>query len=336
MSRKQETPGTLGDDDLRLIHALQIAPRASWTDLGRVLGLDPVTVSRRWKKLHDAGLAWVAAYPTDQRIAIIEIDCPPGRSLEIAQIMARDPHTMTIDLTTGGRDIVATVNAVDEEALADYVFTGMTALHDVRSMRTHILSDVVRDARGWELRSLSSDETAQLGEVARLRPIVRKAAVTADEQQATLGALIADGRAGPGEVAKRTGMPVDRARAALYELLASNRVTVRTEVARAYSGRPAYAWFFISTTARSVDNAIAKLSTLQDLRLLARSLGPYTIVMAMWLRSLQDIHHVETVIERTVPELRIEDRSLVLRTPKHVGWMLSDDGRNTGVRQWIG
>ena len=38
----------LKDDDLRLLNALQIRPRASWSELSRAIGSDPVTLTRRW------------------------------------------------------------------------------------------------------------------------------------------------------------------------------------------------------------------------------------------------------------------------------------------------
>ncbi|XGU19992.1 AsnC family protein [Rhodococcus sp. 3Y1] len=52
----------LKDDDLRLLNALQIRPRASWSELSRAIGSDPVTLTRRWERLHSQGIAWIAAY----------------------------------------------------------------------------------------------------------------------------------------------------------------------------------------------------------------------------------------------------------------------------------
>lgn len=39
--------GTVSELDLKLIHALQINPRASWAQVGALLGVDPSTVARR-------------------------------------------------------------------------------------------------------------------------------------------------------------------------------------------------------------------------------------------------------------------------------------------------
>ncbi|MDH6576360.1 NAD kinase [Kitasatospora sp. MAP5-34] len=47
--------------DLALVNALQLQPRAPWSLLGQTLGISPVTAARRWRRLSEAGIAWVTA-----------------------------------------------------------------------------------------------------------------------------------------------------------------------------------------------------------------------------------------------------------------------------------
>ncbi|MFI9029549.1 AsnC family protein [Streptomyces sp. NPDC053560] len=61
LMREDATP--LSEDDLALIHALQLRPRASWTELGRALGVDPVTVARRLNRHGQRGMAWGGLSP---------------------------------------------------------------------------------------------------------------------------------------------------------------------------------------------------------------------------------------------------------------------------------
>jgi AsnC-type helix-turn-helix domain len=54
----QHSP-TLDETDLAIVHALQFSPQASWTLVGSVLEISPVTASRRWERLaehHDVPL----------------------------------------------------------------------------------------------------------------------------------------------------------------------------------------------------------------------------------------------------------------------------------------
>ncbi|GAA3353999.1 hypothetical protein GCM10017744_009850 [Streptomyces antimycoticus] len=62
----------LDELDRGLVHALQIHPRAPWTLVGDVLAVNPVTAARRWRRLQEAGLAWVTAYPqlSDSRVVV--------------------------------------------------------------------------------------------------------------------------------------------------------------------------------------------------------------------------------------------------------------------------
>ena len=75
----------LHEEDISLIHALQLSPRASWRELADALGEGSVTLAKRWARLRAEGLSWVMAYPAvdgvhGNRLAIIELASGPGRA----------------------------------------------------------------------------------------------------------------------------------------------------------------------------------------------------------------------------------------------------------------
>ena len=93
---------TLDEDDFSLIHALQIRPRASWTDLAAALGTSPATLSRRWERLRADGSAWVMGHPRVRgeygtSLAVAEISCVSGRAGTLAQELAAWPMIITIE-----------------------------------------------------------------------------------------------------------------------------------------------------------------------------------------------------------------------------------------------
>ncbi|WP_338698562.1 AsnC family protein [Streptomyces sp. Q6] len=53
----------VSEADLTLIHALQIAPRASWAQLAATLGPSAETLARRWSRLTARGHAWAGVLP---------------------------------------------------------------------------------------------------------------------------------------------------------------------------------------------------------------------------------------------------------------------------------
>ncbi len=52
----------LSEEDLALIHALQIAPRLSWADAAEILGVHATTLAARWERLRSGGAAWITAH----------------------------------------------------------------------------------------------------------------------------------------------------------------------------------------------------------------------------------------------------------------------------------
>src|SRR5690606_4785018 len=61
--RRMSALEVLPEVDLAIVHALQVAPRASWQRIGAVIGLDPATAARRWARLEEQRVAWLTIWP---------------------------------------------------------------------------------------------------------------------------------------------------------------------------------------------------------------------------------------------------------------------------------
>lgn len=84
----------LDEQDLALLHALQIAPRLSWADAARVLGPTPATLAGRWERLRSQGMAWVTVHVGRLRnvtVAFVELDVAPTGRGEVIDVLCRDP-----------------------------------------------------------------------------------------------------------------------------------------------------------------------------------------------------------------------------------------------------
>lgn len=147
----------LSELDLALVNALQINPRAPWSELAKPLGVDAATVARRWERLRAAGHAWVTAYPRDEAgmASIIEVDCAPGQDTAVAAALSADPQAVTVEHTSGGRDLLVTVLATDFAALSRYVVDRLGDVPGVTSTRAHPATRVYTEGSRWRLRSLS-------------------------------------------------------------------------------------------------------------------------------------------------------------------------------------
>ncbi|MDH6522537.1 DNA-binding Lrp family transcriptional regulator [Streptomyces sp. SAI-135] len=318
----------LDELDQRIVHALQIDPRASWTRIGTVLGIDPVTAARRWERLRGDGVAWTCAYTSaaarQQELAIVEID-GAGQPLLIAEQLLDDPQCITIDITSGGRDLLLTVIAPDLHSLTNYLLERLGGLAHVRGIRTHLVSEIIGEGSNWRLNVLTDAEQA------RLRPITRTTIEVTrpftSHESAVLSALVSDARAATTSIADQTGLSPRRVRDLVRELLQTGRVTLRAEVQAAAIGRPIYAWFFLRVPAATAATISPRLNSLRDIRGTFRIAGPNNVIIALWLRDLTEVGRLEAAIESHLPDVEVVDRSVVLRCAKRIGVIFDQEGR---------
>ncbi len=323
----------LDDLDQRLIHAVQVSPRATWTALAPVVGADPVTLSRRWRRLIESGVVYVTSYGdgvgVGGMLVLIEIDCSPGETLAVAAELAQDREAATIDLTAGGRDILLTVGFTDAAALADWTLERIRGIAGIRAMRTHLVSESVRDARDWRLRALTAAEVSRLEALDTPAPAI-PVRLNAEQRRRLRAELAKDGRIGSTQLAKRVGVAPRRVRDAISQMRSSGRLAIRVDIARDQTPWPIYAWYFLRVPAAMVERIGSQLGRMDEVRLVVNTVGEYNVIMAVWLRTLQDVSRLEAMIEERLPGASIADRSVVLRTVKHLGHILDRDGRSTG------
>ncbi|MCX4458235.1 Lrp/AsnC family transcriptional regulator [Streptomyces sp. NBC_01340] len=327
----------LDELDRAVVHALQIHPRAPWTLVGEVLGVNPVTAARRWHRLEEAGLAWVTAYPrlSNSRIvvsAVVEVDAEPGVAEDVAQALAADPAVANIKLTAGGRDLVAAVQARSLDELARTTTLLFQRTPGVRATRTHVSTGVPTEGSRWRLRSLDEAQSARIE--AAVSPPGRSAPAAEarwDDLDARLLELLSvDGRMSLRDLSEATETSLTTVRRKLQSLLAS-RLSLRCDLARPLSGWPLSAVYFASVPGQYVEETSQVLSGVREVRSCAIIAGPHNLVIDVWLRDLRDVHGFEAHLSRKLPRLTVSDRSVVLRTVKHMGRLLDHDGRCIGV-----
>ncbi|MBA8991464.1 DNA-binding Lrp family transcriptional regulator [Curtobacterium pusillum] len=317
---------SLSVEERRLLHALQIQPRAPWSAIAAALGSDAVTVARRWTRLQERGVAWIAVYRAAPSVttALVEVQCPPSETMRIVEELTHDPEVLTIDVTTGGRDLLLTLVCDSRDALARYVLERMGTLPEIRALRTHIATATLADARKWRLRELDSTETAALEPSA---PPARLPSVPPEVAARIRDVLARDPRITITGLAAELGTTPPRASAMLASVLASGEVVLRTEIARPLSGWPVYAWYFLDVDPLQRTAAVQRLTRLGESRLVASIVGGYDIALAVWLRSIDDVARIETFFAEHVPGVSVADRSVVLRTPYHLQKRIDAQGR---------
>lgn len=244
------TEVTVDELDLALVNALQLRPRAPWSLLGQTLGISPVTAARRWRRLSEAGIAWVTAYglphPEDRGcVAYLDLDCAPDRIGRIADELAEDPHVMSIEHFSQGCDLVVTAAFTDLAAVSRYTAERLGRLPGVDAVRVHLATGFYAEGIRWRLDSLDPAQRVELHDdhlAGNGKPFAARAEVR-EEDRELLIRLGVDGRLDQAGLAAATGLSPSTLRRRLDRLAASDAIRFRCEIAARDAGRPVLATF---------------------------------------------------------------------------------------------
>ncbi|GAB2726912.1 AsnC family transcriptional regulator [Kitasatospora kifunensis] len=325
---------TVDELDLALVNAMQLRPRAPWSLLGQTLGISPVTAARRWRRLSQAGIAWVTAYglphPEDRGcVAYLDLDCAPDRLWQIADELAEDPHVMSVEHFSQGCSLVVTAAFTDLAMVSRYTTERLGRLPGVTAVRAHLATGFYAEGIRWRLDSLDpaqrvelhDDHSAANGPPSRVRAEVR------EEDRELLIRLGVDGRLDQAELAAATGLSPSTLRRRLDRLAASDAIRFRCEIAARDAGRPVLATFRADLPPDRLDEVGPQLARLPEIRLCVAVTGAHNLILSVWLRSLADVQRLEASLARRFPDLRVAERRVSLRTVKRMGRILDADGR---------
>ncbi|WP_338702723.1 Lrp/AsnC family transcriptional regulator [Streptomyces sp. Q6] len=333
----QEFGGALDDLDQALVHALQIAPRAGWARIGAAIGVDPVTVARRWSRLTEAGAAWVGCHPAPALaesgqgcLAFVEVDCANGRLSAVAHALAAERHVVAVEHVSGGRDLLLTVLAPRLSALTHWVTHRLGSLAGIVATRTHLASTVYTEGSRWRLRALDSAQIVRLTESAPARGDTPVFELT-DLDSALLAELSVDGRATHRALAERCGASPDTVRRRVNRLLASGMAQTRCEVARPLSEWPVSLILWGRTAPGELRAVAEQVTGAREVRLCAGVIGRHNLKVIAWVRSLDDTQRFEVRLAERLPALTVIDRAVALWPMKLNGALLDERGYRTGA-----
>lgn len=322
----------LAEEDLALIHALQIAPRVSWAEAARVLGSTPTALATRWQRLRAAGLAWVTVHSGEQShdvVAFVDLRVDPAHRAEAIERIARDPRAASVEETAGGRDLVLTVIVPDYDSLAAFALDDLPTTPGVRAVNTHVATKVHRQGSDWRLDALDRDQQAALRAAAR-NAESRSHGRIPDSCWPVVQRLAHDGRQNAAEIARALDRDPATVRRQVARLLATDALAFRCEVAGLRTRWPIVCTWFAQVPMTELDHTVRSLSTLPELRLLVSTAGQSNLMFLLWARSSGDLMRIERLVNEKLPWLRLSESVLTLRTRKRMGWLLDRHGRATG------
>jgi DNA-binding Lrp family transcriptional regulator len=326
----------MDDVDRKIVHALQIAPRAPWKLVGSAVGIDPATAARRWQRLNDTGAAWISCYPVIMNGSdyfLAELCCDPGTSVDVATALARDKNVSSVNVKVGGHDVLVEAGTVSPAESTRYNLDRLGKVPGIRSVRSLPAVTLYSEGSHWRLRAL--DRRAETTMMAAVReppepPDVAISAPPLREDDWEMVHCLADNPRMPlSEIAERLSVSPSTARRRLGAV-AAGRIRLRCELARTQSGWPVYGTFFANCPANRIDATARALVKVPEVRGVTSLIGPFNLYLALWLRSVVHMQEFESQLNAKVPHLSITDRSLVLRPVKQMGQLLDERGWRIG------
>lgn len=318
------------ETDLLLVNALQINPRASWSLLRNAIDLDPAALSQRWQRLVDSGLAWTTCYPAVNRwhiaFAYIEINCLPGIRDSVMEALTDDPNTLSIEFTTGRRDLFLTIAMSDIASIDRYVSDQIARVPGVTSTRTHHVRRYFTEGSGWRLQALSPAMQHRL-EAEKISPRIQAPPprFTPLEQQ-IITALGYDGRRTASSIAATLDVSVSAVTRGILRLLSTGRVTLRCDFAHNLSPWNVITVLWVSAPHDQLNRIAEAMLRLPQVRQVSSIVGEANLMVQSWMRSLGELDTIEQTLAQRFPGIRVLDRWIVSHIPKRFGHVLNEAG----------
>jgi len=281
--------------DRRIVAALQVNGRASWTDIAGLIGVSVTTVARRAQQLFANGLVRVAAvpYPTGRSNAdmlLVRLRCAPGTQLDVGAAIAAMPQVRFVALVTGAYDLVAEI-MVEKGELHTLLVDGLHHIPGVQRSVADLQLHTYKATHGWSLQLL--------GEAAGLvapQPVHDCEPGHLDElDEKIVDVLRGDGRASFQAVAASLGVSESTVRRRFETLYNTGCVQVITLVPAAALGFEAEMFFWLSVAPSRLEAVAHELAAQQGVRYVAATLGQQSLMCEVILPTHEDVYRFTTV-----------------------------------------
>lgn len=291
----------LDDLDRRIVSALQLDGRASWTAVAERCATSVPTVARRAQQLFADDVIRVAVIPEvgadgPSESFLLRIRCRPGRQMATVEQLADLDDVRFLALVTGEDDIVAECIVPRGASLYDHLVQRVQAMDGVERCRSDLLLHVYKVAHDWSRQLLGDDGGATGATHPHCAP------THFDEtDRSMLKLLREDGRASFRALAEALGINESTARRRLERLQAAGCVAVVTLVPAAALGLESETLLRIDVTPSRLGDVATALAAYRSVRYLAATLDGSSLLCEVIAQSTEDLFHFTTSVLAPLP-----------------------------------
>ncbi|WP_374777468.1 AsnC family transcriptional regulator [Streptomyces sp. NBC_01310] len=315
--------------DRRLIHALQIDGRASFSRIATVLGVPERTVARRYHRLRSALVVRVVGLVDSRRIGMLDwfvrIDCAPDAADALTTALALRDDTSWIAPLAGGTRLTCMVRTPASSTDGERpLFDHLLRTQGIRDVEAGCVLGQVAGVGGWAGRTsaLEGSEQAALLSPA-LEPRGDPQAPGWGEAEARLaGELARDGRADVVRLAAVTGWSASTVRRRIAELRAAGVLHFEVNVDPSYFGFPVEALLWLDVAPAALVEVTQALSRHDAVAFAAVTTGRAAVVAMVLCRDTGALYDYLTDELASLPGIGRMETALIQRRAKRAGPLL--------------
>jgi DNA-binding Lrp family transcriptional regulator len=336
----------LDEVDRQLLHALIVAPRASFRVLAGVLGVSDQTIARRYRRLVETADLRVTGLIHGPRAGwvdwMVRLQVAPGSAQRIADTLAQRPDTRWVRLYSGGTEIVCTLQARTPEQRNALFLTGLPGSRHVTGITAQSILNVFSPvAYVTYTRSLSPDQLAALAAAAPEPPPDRPEdappnaqALTADqawipspdtdtllrpEDDPLLAELTRDGRTPIADLAAATHWHESTVRRRIEELRKAGLLYFDIDLDESVLGINANVMLWLKIEPASLDAAGRAIAAHPEIPFAGATTGATNLAASAIFRDTRELYAYLTTRLADLPGLQSVESAPIIGTFKRTG-----------------
>ncbi|MFI1161165.1 Lrp/AsnC family transcriptional regulator [Streptomyces sioyaensis] len=324
---------TLDALDRRLIHALQIDGRASFSRIATVLGAPERTVTRRYHRLRSALVVRVVGLVDSRRIGMLDwfvrIDCTPDAADAVTAALAQRDDTSWIAPLAGGTRLTCMVRTpVAGSDGGRPLFDHLLRTPGIRDFEAGCVLRPVAGVGGWAGRTSALDapeQAALLGprpEPSDGSEVLAEASGWGEAEARLAGELALDGRADVARLAALTGWSASTVRRRVAGLRAAGVLHFEVDVSPSHFGFPMEALLWLEVAPAALAEVTEALSRHAAVAFAAVTTGRASVFAMVQCRDTSALYDYLAGELAALPGIGRVETALVQRRTKRAGPLL--------------
>lgn len=324
--------------DRQIIHALIIDGRAPFSRIAAVVGVSEQTVSRRYRRMHAAGIVRVAGMLDSQRFGqsdwVVRLQCVPDAAAGVASALARRPDTSWVSLLSGGTEISCVVKPAAGGSRHDLLLRQLPGSRRIVSISAQSILHVFRGgASHWPgaCQALTPEQEAMLAAAPGIPgpPAAGWPAAApyprpelGPEDRILLAALARDGRASYAEIASAVHWHESTVRRRVEELRAAGILYLDVDIDSSAFGISTHAGLYLSVAPTRLAEVGSAIAQHPEVPFVGAASGKSNVIATVLCRDDYDLYRYLTERIAGLDGVNALEVALIIRTAKRAAAVL--------------